>query len=72
MLLYAKTDEEITPNMEVVMNGNKIMARSLDLNCEFSEIVKKLEEISSSYFADSSMKGRISWKAKTNFDRFLY
>ena len=52
MFLYAKTDEEITPNMEVVMSGNKIMARSLDLNCEFSEIAKQLKEISSSYFAD--------------------
>ena len=34
MLLYAKTDEEITPNRE----GNKIAARTLDLNQDFSKI----------------------------------
>jgi len=50
MLLYAKTDEQITPDMEVVMSGNKISARTLDLNCEFSEITKQLVKIAKDYF----------------------
>ena len=50
MLLYAKTDEEITPDMEVTMSGNKISARTLDLNCEFNQIAKQLKDIAKNYF----------------------
>ena len=50
MLLYAKTDEEITPDMEVTMSGNKISARTLDLNCEFDQIAKQLRDIAKNYF----------------------
>lgn len=45
MLLYAKTDEEIYPENEYQMSGNKIAVRTLDLNCEFSDIAKQLDAI---------------------------
>ena len=50
MLLYAKTDEEIYPNNEYQMSGNKITVRTLDLNCEFENIVAQLDEIAQKHF----------------------
>lgn len=50
MLLYAKTDEEIYPDNEYQMSGNKITVRTLDLNCDFSEIAKQLDSISNDFF----------------------
>lgn len=45
MLLYAKTDEKIQPDNTYIMSGNKISVKTLDLNCEFSEIAKQLNSI---------------------------
>ena len=45
MLLYARADEAIQPDYTYMMSGNKISVRTLDLNCEFSEIAKQLNEI---------------------------
>lgn len=50
MLLYAKTDEEIYPDNEYQMSGNKITVRTLDLNCDFSEIAKQLDNIANDFF----------------------
>lgn len=50
MLLYAKTDEEILPNNEYRMSGNKISVKTLDLNCDFNEIVVQLNKIVDSHF----------------------
>jgi 5-methylcytosine-specific restriction enzyme subunit McrC len=49
MLLYAKTDEEIYPNNEYQMSGNKVTVRTLDLNCDFEIISAQLNEIASSF-----------------------
>ena len=44
MLLYAKTQEEIVPNNQVVLNvGNTIYFRTLDLNQPFDKIKKQLD-----------------------------
>lgn len=43
MLLYAKTDEDITPDGVYTMSGNTIAVQTLDLNCDFSEIKKQLD-----------------------------
>jgi len=51
MLLYAKTDEDITPDMEVVMSGNMISAKTLDLNRTFPEIASQLKTIAKNYFS---------------------
>ncbi len=46
MLLYAKTDEEITPNGHMKWkDGNMIYYRTLDLNCTFEQIKKQLDSI---------------------------
>ena len=51
MLLYAKTDEAVLPNNSYMMSGNKISVKTLDLDCEFSEIAAQLTAI-----ADDFMK----------------
>ncbi len=50
LLLYAKTDEEITPDMDAIMSGNKISAKTLDLNCDFAAISTQLKRIAKDYF----------------------
>jgi len=48
MLLYAKTDEDVYPNNEYQMSGNKITVRTLDLNCDFENIAVQLNAIAES------------------------
>ncbi len=50
MLLYAKTDEEITPDTDVVIMNHKISAKTLDLNCDFKSISAQLKAIAQDYF----------------------
>lgn len=50
MLLYAKTDEVVLPNNEYKMGGNAISVKTLDLDCDFSEIRKQLDDIVYSCF----------------------
>lgn len=50
MLLYAKTEEEIQPEGEILLrNGNRIFFRNLDLNQDFSKIKKQLDGFIASY-----------------------
>lgn len=50
MLLYAKTDETILPDNSYWMSGNKISVKTLDLNCDFSEIANQLNSIVEQHF----------------------
>lgn len=50
MLLYAKTDEMLLPNNNYRMGGNEISVKTLDLDCDFSEIRRQLDGIVSSCF----------------------
>ncbi len=50
MLLYAKTEEEIQPDNEYSMHGNKISVKNLDLNVPFKDIQKQLNAIAKSHF----------------------
>lgn len=50
MLLYARTDEEIQPDNDYLMSGNKISVKTLDLNRDFSEIAGQLDCIVKSVF----------------------
>lgn len=52
MLLYAKTDEDITPDCDFNMSGNKISVRTLDLNIDFNNIAAQLDKVVESYFGD--------------------
>jgi len=45
LVLYAKTDEEIVPDCDYIISGNRISAKTLDLNTDFSNIVKQLDAI---------------------------
>lgn len=50
MLLYAKTQEEITPNCYLhLKDGNRIYVKTLDLNCNFEEIKHQLDEYIEEY-----------------------
>ena len=53
LLLYAKTDEDITPDCMFQMSGNPIGAKTLDLNREFSLIAAQLDKIASDYFKEA-------------------
>lgn len=50
MLLYARTDEVVLPDNEYKMDGNAIFVKTLDLDCDFSEIRKQLNGIVCSCF----------------------
>lgn len=52
MLLYAKTEEDIQPDQVYQMHGNQISVRTLDLNKEFSQLEKQLNQIVAEYFGD--------------------
>ena len=45
VLLYAKTDEAITPDESMVISGNRISLKTLDLNTSFSVISEQLHAI---------------------------
>lgn len=49
ILLYAKTDEEITPDVTFNMGGNQIGARTLDLNKEFPLIASQLDKLAEDF-----------------------
>ena len=50
ILLYAKTDEQITPDGEVNIGGNLIGAKTLDLNVDFRIIASQLDKIAHDFF----------------------
>lgn len=50
MLLYAKTDELVLPNNTYKMSGNTISVKTLDLDCDFSQIKRQLDDIVSEAF----------------------
>lgn len=49
ILLYAKTEEDITPDCIFNIGGNQIGAKTLDLNKKFDLIAAQLDEIAYSY-----------------------
>lgn len=52
LLLYAKTDEQPSIDEAFNMSGNLICAKTLDLNCDFSEISAQLDEIVKKFSCD--------------------
>ena len=45
MLLYARTQEELAPDLDAHFGKNRIMVRTLDLNCDFQDIKSQLQII---------------------------
>ena len=43
--VYAKTEEEVVPDMDAIFSGNRIMVKTLDLNQPFDNIKKQLSNI---------------------------
>ena len=54
ILLYAKTDEAITPDCMFNMGGNLIGAKTLDLNADFKAIAAQLDKIAEDFFEPSA------------------
>ena len=54
MLLYAKTDEELYPENEYRMSGNRIEVRTLNLEGDFASIKEQLDGIAGKYFGISA------------------
>jgi 5-methylcytosine-specific restriction enzyme subunit McrC len=50
ILLYAKTDEEIVPDNDYIISGNRISVKTLDLNTDFSNIANQLNAIAERIF----------------------
>ena len=50
MLLYAKTDEDVYPENEYSMSGNKVEVRTLDLDVDFEMLKMQLNSIVEKYF----------------------
>ena len=45
ILLYARTQESVVPDLDATFGKNRILVRTLDLNCDFSTIDTQLKEI---------------------------
>ena len=54
MLLYARTQEDIAPDLNATFGKNRIMVRTLDLNCNFPSIQSQLRDIASILLAPSN------------------
>ena len=50
MLLYAQTDEQVQPDQVYHMSGNKVSVHTLNLNCDFPNVAKQLNQIVSDHF----------------------
>lgn len=51
MLLYARTQEEIAPDLDASFGKNRIMVRTLDLNCDFPAIQTQLHNIVATFLS---------------------
>lgn len=56
VLLYAKTNEAITPNEEVILGGNKFIATTLDLNQPFENITKQMDDVVFRWTGENNLK----------------
>lgn len=54
MLLYAKTQETVAPDMDARFSGNRIMVKTLDLNKDFDRIKQQLDNIVLLFDSDGS------------------
>ena len=45
MLLYAKTEEDVAPDMDAIFSGNRILVKTLDLNQPFDNIKEQLKRL---------------------------
>lgn len=48
LMLYAKTEDDMTLDSTYQMSGNRISVKTLDLDCDFAEIARQLNGIADS------------------------
>lgn len=53
MLLYAKTNEDVSPDESYLMSGSRIDVRTLDLSQDFETIRAALDAIADDFFGDA-------------------
>ena len=56
LLVYAKTQEAITPDCLFNLGGNQIGARTLDLNQDFRQITAQLDGIAQQFFGKTPQR----------------
>lgn len=56
MLLYAKTNERVTPDEDLVVSGNMISIKTLDLDQPFQVITKQLDDLVAQYLMPFMLK----------------
>lgn len=49
LMLYAKTDEQVTPDSDYIYGGNRIGFKTLDLDVAFPEVAEQLNQIIDDY-----------------------
>lgn len=49
LILYAKTDETVQPDSTYLMSGNRISVKTLDLDCDFSNVAAQLNKIADDF-----------------------
>ena len=59
LLLYARTADEIQPDGDFSMSGNKISVKTLDLNQPFEVIAKQLDRIAEEQFVQKRARSLI-------------
>lgn len=55
MLLYANTDGE-NPDKDYQMDGNKISVKTLDLDCDFVDVRKQMDDIINNWARENNIK----------------
>lgn len=50
LLLYAKTNEDIVPDNDYIIGGNRISVKTLDLDTDFANICRQLDAIADTLF----------------------
>ena len=56
MLLYARTRQQLQPDVTYKMSGNAITVTTLDLSREFSEIAAKLDAVAMEFFGGTERR----------------
>lgn len=56
MLLYAKTEEEISPNLDAMFGQNHILVQTLDLNQVYHDIFRQLDNIAIEFTGKEYLK----------------
>lgn len=60
VLLYAKTKEDVNPDADFSVSGNRIGLKTLNLNLPFKEIAEQLDSLVAEYFGNDILSKKVS------------